>query len=168
MRNRAKCKLCQSVLESFTIQDYVECKCGEIGIWGGNQNLECCARHWSNFLRLDEKDNEIPVIVTKEDNVKQLDISQEKPKRKELLAAMDEMQQGNLFILEECKNTIREIQSYVWDAKAAKRGDDQPLKENDHAVDALRYAVFSHKIATYEPYKHNPSDYQHNRFRSSF
>lgn len=44
-----------------------------------------------------------------------------------------EMKKGNLFVLEECKNTIREIESYVWDSKAAERGIDQPLKKDDHA-----------------------------------
>ena len=30
---------------------------------------------------------------------------------------------------------------YCWDKKAAQRGDEQPLKENDHSLDALRYMV---------------------------
>ena len=33
----------------------------------------------------------------------------------------------------------REIQSYVWDEKARLRGEERPLKERDHAMDALRY-----------------------------
>jgi PBSX family phage terminase large subunit len=32
-------------------------------------------------------------------------------------------------------------QEYVWDPKATERGDDKPLKENDHDPDAGRYAV---------------------------
>jgi PBSX family phage terminase large subunit len=63
-----------------------------------------------------------------------------------------EMKKGNLYICEECVNTIREIESYVWDPKSAERGYDEPLKKDDHAVDALRYAIASHKIPTYEPY----------------
>lgn len=57
-----------------------------------------------------------------------------------------EMAKGNLFILEQCKETIKEIEGYVWDPKAAKRGFDEPLKQNDHACDALRYAIASHKV----------------------
>lgn len=60
-----------------------------------------------------------------------------------------ELQKGNLFILDDCNNLIREIQGYVWDPKAAKKGLDSPLKQNDHAVDALRYAIASHKVPTF-------------------
>lgn len=64
-----------------------------------------------------------------------------------------QMAQGNLFIMEDCKNLIREIESYVWDPKQALKGYDEPLKKDDHAVDALRYAINSHKVAVYDPYK---------------
>lgn len=64
-----------------------------------------------------------------------------------------EMAKGNLYICEEAVNTIREIESYVWDSKAAEKGYDQPLKKDDHAVDALRYCIASHKVNFYEPYK---------------
>ena len=40
-----------------------------------------------------------------------------------------------------CKGTIDEMQGYVWDPKAAERGEDTPLKVNDHGPDALRYGV---------------------------
>lgn len=40
-----------------------------------------------------------------------------------------------------CKNTLREFCSYVWDSKAADRGEDKPVKEHDHAMDAVRYFV---------------------------
>lgn len=36
-----------------------------------------------------------------------------------------------------CVNTINEMESYVW-----KLGKDEPVKDNDHALDALRY--FAH------------------------
>lgn len=44
-----------------------------------------------------------------------------------------EMAKGNLFICSECKNTIRQIESFCWDTNAAKRGIDQPLKIEDDA-----------------------------------
>lgn len=77
-----------------------------------------------------------------------------------------EMKKGNLYVMKECKNTIREIESYVWDSKAADRGYDEPMKKNDHAVDALRYCVATHKIAEYQPYatNFNPDDYLKGRF----
>jgi len=42
---------------------------------------------------------------------------------------------------ERCKNFLKEINSYVWDEKAAKRGVEEPLKQNDHCMDAARYFV---------------------------
>lgn len=42
-----------------------------------------------------------------------------------------------------CENVIREMGGYVWDPAATKRGKDEPLKENDHWIDAVRYAVYS-------------------------
>lgn len=62
MKNQAKCKLCESVIESFFLDDYVMCKCEEIAIWGGAHELGCKVKtSWDNFLRLDEKGKEIPV-----------------------------------------------------------------------------------------------------------
>ena len=51
---------------------------------------------------------------------------------------------GTLKILSNCKNVIKEMQSYVWDNKAAEKGEDKPKKQNDHTIDAIRYAMFSY------------------------
>ena len=79
-----------------------------------------------------------------------------------------EMAEGNLFVCESCPVLIDEIQQYVWDKKLGEKGEDAPLKQNDHNVDALRYAVFTHKVTPYNPYKHNPIQYMSNRFKSNF
>ena len=42
-----------------------------------------------------------------------------------------------------CQNTIKEFASYIWDAKAAERGEDKPIKQYDHAMDAVRYFVYT-------------------------
>jgi PBSX family phage terminase large subunit len=81
-----------------------------------------------------------------------------------IMTMTSEMMKGNLYILAECKDTIREIQSYVWDSKAAQKGYDEPLKKDDHLMDCLRYCLHSHKVSIYEPYKHNPTEYQRDRF----
>lgn len=47
----------------------------------------------------------------------------------------------NLLINVSCKNLIEQIQTYQWDAKAAQRGEDKPVKKADHLVDALRYCL---------------------------
>jgi PBSX family phage terminase large subunit len=51
---------------------------------------------------------------------------------------------GDLAICKGCTNLLREIEGYVWDPKSVKLGEDKPLKQKDHALDALRYAIFSH------------------------
>ncbi len=38
-----------------------------------------------------------------------------------------------------CPQLLREMHSYVWDDRARLRGEEKPLKERDHAMDALRY-----------------------------
>ena len=54
------------------------------------------------------------------------------------------LQQGRYFVMKDCKETIREYPGYVWDAKAQERGEDKPLKQNDHTKDEERY--FLHTI----------------------
>lgn len=68
-----------------------------------------------------------------------------------------EMKNGNLFVCSECDNTIREIQGYVWDPKAAEQGYDEPLKKGDHSCDALRYAIASHKVPTFKEEEKKPA-----------
>lgn len=45
------------------------------------------------------------------------------------------------IVKDNCPNLIKEFNSYIWDAKAQQRGLDAPSKENDHALDALRYGI---------------------------
>lgn len=40
-----------------------------------------------------------------------------------------------------CPNLVKEFSSYIWDEKAVKLGEDKPVKENDHCLDALRYLI---------------------------
>ena len=75
-----------------------------------------------------------------------------------------EMQKGSLLICKECTYTIKEIEGYLWDSKKSERGEDAPIKKNDHCLDAIRYAIFTHKVPKYQPYKHNIADYNQNRF----
>ena len=49
--------------------------------------------------------------------------------------------QDCLNINKSCKGLRSEMQSYVWDDKAAERGDEKPVKQLDHGPDALRYYV---------------------------
>lgn len=43
---------------------------------------------------------------------------------------------------ERCRGLIGELQSYVWDSKAAQQlGVERPVKQQDHGPDALRYYI---------------------------
>lgn len=67
MRNRAKCKLCGDLLESFHRHDYVQCKYKAIAIDGGTDYCRCFAVDWNNFIRIDDEDKEIiPEIIEKD------------------------------------------------------------------------------------------------------
>ena len=48
---------------------------------------------------------------------------------------------GKLLINKKCRYLINELLGYIWDEKAAKHGDERPVKTNDHACDALRYGI---------------------------
>lgn len=51
------------------------------------------------------------------------------------------LSEGMVKYNESCVETKREFHSYVWDSKAAARGEDRPLKQNDHHMDADRYFI---------------------------
>lgn len=50
---------------------------------------------------------------------------------------------GRLIVSDACSALIAEIPGYCWDPKATERGEDEPIKENDHSCDAMRYSVAS-------------------------
>lgn len=54
---------------------------------------------------------------------------------------------GRLLICRSCKDIIREFGAYMWDAKA---GEDAVIKENDHAMDDMRY--FCSTVASKKAY----------------
>lgn len=51
------------------------------------------------------------------------------------------LEDRKLLFSSKCKHTIEEFSLYMWDEDAANRGEDVPIKENDHCMDAVRYYV---------------------------
>lgn len=51
---------------------------------------------------------------------------------------------GTYKICSNCVNSLKEYNTYLWDNKASIRGEDKPIKKNDHCCDAQRYALFTH------------------------
>ncbi len=58
-------------------------------------------------------------------------------------AVAEALSAGELTVSPQCVNTINEFGEYVWDENASERGDDKPLKQHDHAMDMLRYALMT-------------------------
>lgn len=50
----------------------------------------------------------------------------------------DALKEGRLLFSPSCKDTLREFSLYCWDERAA---GDTPKKQNDHAMDDIRYFV---------------------------
>lgn len=48
---------------------------------------------------------------------------------------------GKILYNDCCKETFREFSSYIWDEKAAGRGEEKPIKQNDHQMDGDRHFV---------------------------
>ena len=53
------------------------------------------------------------------------------------------IQKRVIKVNEGCTCLTAEMGTYVWDEKSSKRGEEKPVKENDHSQDALRYYVNS-------------------------
>ena len=51
------------------------------------------------------------------------------------------LKSGIYAIGEECQHTRDEYSAFVWDEKAQARGEDVPVKENDHTKDEERYVL---------------------------
>jgi len=69
---------------------------------------------------------------------------------KDIVAGVDHVRelfkQGRIHIHPDCKNLIYELETYRYpDKKPEKNEEEKPVKENDHALDALRYALYTNK-----------------------
>lgn len=101
MRNRAKCKECGDVIESFMQNDYACCSCGNIAVNHGPA-LFCSARDWSKFLRVSDTGDTIEVVYKERDAEPQQDSQVQgnqqpdndfthKPTREEIIGMLDDM-----------------------------------------------------------------------------
>jgi len=53
----------------------------------------------------------------------------------------DLINNNRFHIHQSCKNSITQAQTYSWDLKAQQRGEDKPLKVNDHCCDMWRGGI---------------------------
>ena len=56
--------------------------------------------------------------------------------------SLDAEGNAHLLIHDNCENLLKEFRLYRW---SESRGLDKPIKQHDHALDALRYFVIFHK-----------------------
>jgi PBSX family phage terminase large subunit len=81
----------------------------------------------------------------------------------------DLFKQNRIFIHRSCVNLINEFETYSYPdlGEFEKKGDEKPIKSNDHLIDALRYVVFMtsltkvEEIPEYKQPEYEPiSDYE--------
>lgn len=77
------------------------------------------------------------------------------------------LSQGDLVIKRNCLNLLKEIESYVWDEKSIRLGEDKPIKLRDHALDALRYVLFTHWGNKHSLKETNPDDLKRKRWNQN-
>ena len=51
------------------------------------------------------------------------------------------LRKDELLFSAQCVHCIDEFENYVWDENAGRHGEDKPVKEHDHCMDAMRYFV---------------------------
>lgn len=68
-----------------------------------------------------------------------------KPADKDVWAGIQKIKSMPLYITENSINLLSELKNYKWktDKDGVIKPTEEPVKLNDHALDALRYAVFT-------------------------
>lgn len=69
---------------------------------------------------------------------------------KDIVAGVDHIRelfkQGRIHIHPDCKNLIYELETYRYPDKKPEANEiEKPVKDNDHALDSLRYALYTNK-----------------------
>jgi len=67
-----------------------------------------------------------------------------KPANKAVTQGIISVKSRALSVVKSSANLIKEIQNYVWKTDLNGNALEDPVKFNDHALDALRYAVHTH------------------------
>ena len=86
----------------------------------------------------------LKTALIKDDRVL-MDVVSFMPDTLECISVMSSLfYQNYLLIHENCTETIKQIKGYEWDSKAAQRGEDKPVKKDDHYVDSMRGVIMNH------------------------
>ena len=76
--------------------------------------------------------------------LKRLGIRYAKPCQKgkdSVMFGINTIKEYNIIVHPDCMNTIMELQSYMWKQDNNGKEMNEPIKEYDHILDAIRYAI---------------------------
>jgi len=68
-----------------------------------------------------------------------------KPAQKNVLNGIMSVKSDNFFVTKSSTNLIKELQTYSWKSDVNCNILEEPVKFNDHLLDALRYAIYTYK-----------------------
>lgn len=88
MRNKAKCKICQCIIQTISEEEWVACECGNLAMIGGEKGPRMRFNELSEIVMIDDSDNEVIPKMKKD-----TEEARPKPTKKELLKILDEMNQ---------------------------------------------------------------------------
>lgn len=85
MTTKAKCKLCQDIIQIGQEDGYVKCSCGEIGLHRDQGTNSYYARDWDNFFFVDDKGNEIIPTIKKMQDTERTNVVMNRQQMLEML-----------------------------------------------------------------------------------
>jgi len=87
----------------------------------------------------------------KDDRIK-MNVETYAPNTYEDIKTIQNLFATNRFLIhKDCTNSISQAQTYSWDKKAQQRGEDRPLKINDHACDMWRGGILGPRMIKSTP-----------------
>ena len=100
----------------------------------GEETIFYCSHDAGSLRAALEKDNRI-----------RMSISTYMPDTLECIQVMSSLFYNNhLRVHADCTETINQIRGYEWDSKSAQRGEDRPVKKDDHYIDSIRAPIMNH------------------------
>jgi phage terminase large subunit len=75
-----------------------------------------------------------------------------KPSDKDVREGIRKVKSMPLYVTQDSENMIKELRNYKWKVDKEGKALDEPVKFMDHALDALRYALFTKLITPVQPF----------------
>ena len=105
----------------------------------------------SNTLYLPHDAASLKTACQKDQRI-QMKVETYAPNTYEDIKNIQDLFSTNRFLIhEDCTNSISQAQTYSWDKRAQQRGEDKPLKINDHCPDMWRGGIFGPRMIKSTP-----------------